>query len=78
MNAFHAQSRNGSVIRIVTSRFGEVLSNAIGQPTSSSTQRTYLMRVVGSSAKERAPCVLPLQLKGSVRARVEHERAGGA
>ena len=43
------QSLKGSVIRIVSSRSGDVLSSATGQPTSSSTRRTYLMQVAGSS-----------------------------
>src|SRR4029077_5476094 len=61
LEIFHDQSRNGSVIRIVSSRSGLVLSRATGQPTSSSTLRTYLMQVAGSSAKERAPRVLSPQ-----------------
>src|SRR3982074_1995103 len=59
------QSLNGSVIRIVSSRWGLVLSRATGQLTSSSTRRTYLMQVAGSSAKERAPLVLSLQPSNS-------------
>src|SRR5471032_3179228 len=41
-------------MRIVSSRCGLVLSSATGQPTSSSTRRTYLMQVAGSSEGARA------------------------
>ena len=56
MSFFSAHS-NGFFIRIVSSRSGLVDSSATGQPTSSSTRRTYLMACAGSCAQERARAV---------------------
>ena len=52
---------NGSVIRIVSSRSGDVDSSATGQRISSSTRRTYFTALAGNCTQERAPLVLSVQ-----------------
>ena len=56
---------NGSRTRIVSSRWGEVLTSATGQRINSSMRRTYLIACAGKSAHDRAPAVVPLQPSNS-------------
>ena len=55
------QSSNGSRIRIVSSRSGDVERRATGHSISSSRYFTYLMACAGSCAHERAPAVVSFQ-----------------
>ena len=55
------QSANGSRTKIVSSRCGEVDTNATGHSINSSIRRTYLIACAGKSAQLRAPAVVSCQ-----------------
>src|SRR5205085_8193986 len=57
IHVLKVHASNGFCTRIVSSRSGLVESKAIGQPTNSSTSRTYLIACAGRSAHDLALAV---------------------